>query len=145
MINQLVKGIFFLIFIPFYLLILLLLLFGPLMSFSEILAVIKYEVPKDNIYLTILFLISFTLYISVRIRLFRKIYEKIPVLWPLSQMLFIVTMGLSIGLFFMNLWAENEVISKSAAIALAIISFLVARVFMSYWYGKRPISVKMFK
>lgn len=145
MIIKLAKGLLFLAYIPLYLLVLIMLLFTPVMSFSDLLAVAKYEVPKDNPYFILLFIISFILYLSVRIQLFRKLYQKIPVLWPLTQMLFIVTIGLAVGLFFMNMWAENEVISRGMAIILSVISFLLARAFMAYWYWKYPISVKMFK
>ncbi|WP_368504367.1 hypothetical protein AB3N04_01380 [Alkalihalophilus sp. As8PL] len=141
---RLLKGLLFLGFIPLYLITLLILLFGPVMTFSDILSVNKYQVPKTDL-LPLLFFISFILYLSARIKTFKKIYHKIPVLWPLCQMLFIGTTGFALGLFFMNLWAENEVISRPIAIVLAIISVLLTRLFLSYWYKKYPISVKMFK
>lgn len=144
MLTRLVKGVMLLAFTPIYLLTMLILLLSPIMTFTDIVAVHQHGAPKTNM-LTFLFFISFILYLSMRIQSFRRIYQKIPVLWPLSQILFIGTTGLSFGLFFMNLWAENEVISKTVAIILTIISFLLARVFMSYWYRKYPISVKMFK
>ncbi|OLO37924.1 hypothetical protein BTR23_13395 [Alkalihalophilus pseudofirmus] len=145
MVKQIISAVLALFFLPIFFLIFLFLLFAPLMAFFDIKSVIEHGVPKYNIYFVALFLISFTLYLSVRVRSFRKIYEFIPVLWPLSTMLFITTMGLAFGLLFMNLWAENEVISKGIAIFLSIFSFILVRMFMSYWYKKYPISVKMFK
>ncbi|WLR43405.1 hypothetical protein LC087_04290 [Bacillus carboniphilus] len=136
------------LFVPFlllYILFFLVLLFSPFMSLADIIAVIEHEAPKENYYFALLFVISLILYLSMRVSLFRKIYLKMPVLWPLSQMVFIMLVGLSFGLFFMNLWAENAIISKTIAISLTVISILLVRVFMSYWYKKYPISVKMFK
>ncbi len=145
MVKKIIGLLFLIAFLPIFLIILLLLLLAPITAFFDIKGVIDHGVPASNVYFIMLFLISFTLYLSVRVRVFKKIYEKIPVLWPLSQMLFITIIGLAFGLMFMNLWAENEVFSKTVAVALTVLSFLVARVFLSYWYKKYPISVKMFK
>ncbi|MBM4764860.1 hypothetical protein [Bacillus sp. B15-48] len=145
MIRNMFQIILLIAFIPMFIFMYFMLVFSPFMAVSEIAAIINYEAPKDNVYFVLLFFISLIMYLSVRIQSFRKIYERYPVLWPLSQMIFISLVGLAFGMFFMNLWAENEVISKPVAIILTMISFVLARVFMSYWYEKYPISTKMFK
>lgn len=145
MIKRIIHFILFICFLPFFLMVFLILLFSPFMAVSEMRAVFEHGVPKSNMYFILLFMISFILYLSMRIKAFRKIYDKIPVLWPLSQMLFITLAGLAFGLLFMNLWAENALIPKVIAVILAIISFLLVRTFMSYWFSKYPVSVKMYK
>ncbi|MCM3584358.1 hypothetical protein M3182_01210 [Mesobacillus maritimus] len=145
MMKRLLSLIIIVFFLPWFLMMYLILIFSPLMAVSDIFAVINYEAPKDNLYFVMLFLISFTLWLSLRVPSFRKIYTRYPFLWPFSQMLFISLVGLAFGLFFMNLWAEDEILSKPFAILLAFISFFLVRAFMSYWFKKYPISIKMFK
>ncbi|RAP74366.1 hypothetical protein [Paenibacillus montanisoli] len=144
MIKKIIQFILLVAFTPIFCIALLFLLISPIMAVSEIIAIIQHEAPKENVYFIFLIMISLTLYLSMRVSAFRKIYGKFPVLWPLSQMLFISLTGLAFGVFFMNLWAENEIISKPIAIIFMIVSLIVARLFMSYWYRKNPISTKMF-
>jgi hypothetical protein len=64
---------------------------------------------------------------------------------PLLQMFFITLIGIELAIFFANLWADKLVYGKGMAISLSILSILIVRVYLSYWYSKYPISYKVHK
>jgi hypothetical protein len=85
------------------------------------------------------------LYLSMRVKRLRGIYNWCPVLLPAFQMAFIMLTATSVALVIMNLWADDLLFPKAVAIAGAAICLLAGRAFMSYWYYKYPISAEMRK
>lgn len=123
----------------------LILIFGPIMTISDIFDIFKYNAPQMPLTLTGVCILGFILYLSMRVNSLRWIYKRIPVLLPCLQMGFIALFSLQVGLELANLWADNEVYSKGVAAVLALIAFVAGRAFLSYWYYKYPISYKVHK
>lgn len=142
-INGAIGLIFRICFFLMFLIIILLLVFLPGFNLSDMLDVAKYGAPRQALPFIILFGISGMLYLSMRLQSLRSIYLRYPVLMPALQMGFIMTAVTNISLMIMNLWADNLVISKTVAITGAIFVILLGRVFISYWYYKYPVSLKM--
>jgi hypothetical protein len=64
---------------------------------------------------------------------------------PLLQMFFITLVGIEVAIFFANLWADKLLISEGFAILLTVLSIVIVRLYLSYWYWKYPISYKVHK
>ena len=123
----------------------LLLIFGPMMTFSDLSNVFKYDAPRLALGLPVLVILGFILFLSMKVPSIKWIYKKFPVLLPFLQMGYLALFALQVGLEFANLWADNNVYSKTVGLVLAILSFVVGRIFLSYWYYKYPISYKIHK
>jgi hypothetical protein len=135
--------------IPFYIFLFpitaLVIIIGPLVTISDLSDVFKYSVPKLPLTFPGLFLIGFILFLSMKVDTLKWIYKKFPVLLPTVQMGFLMLFALQVGLEFSNLWADNNVYPREIALVLALLSFVVGRIFLSYWYYKYPISYKIHK
>ncbi|MDQ6598113.1 hypothetical protein [Bacillus salipaludis] len=142
LISLLFAFLFYIILFPFTALILIL---GPIITVSDLSNVFKYEVPKLAFGLPALVLLGFILFLSMKVSSLKWIYKKFPVLLPFLQMGYLSFLALQIGLEFANLWADNNAYPKGVAIVLALLSFVVGRIFLSYWYYKYPISYKIHK
>lgn len=122
-----------------------LVIFGPLVTFSDLSDVFKYDAPRTAFGLLALVFIGGILFLSMKIPSIKWIYKKFPVLLPFLQMCYLTLFALQVGLEFANLWADNNVYPKMVALVLTILSFVVGRIFLSYWYYKYPISYKIHK
>ncbi|MCQ6281303.1 hypothetical protein [Bacillus sp. EB600] len=142
LIRLLFAGLFYIFLFP---VTVFLVIFGPIMSFSDLSDVFKYQAPRLALSLPVLVFLGFVLFLSMKVNSLKWIYKKFPVLLPFLQMCFLSLFALQVGLEFANLWADNNFYPKSAAIVLAILSFAIGRLFMSYWYYKYPISYKIHK
>lgn len=111
---------------------------SPFMAISDIRSMLTYETPQASIYLFMIGAGGFILYLSLRLEGGRWIYQKWPILWPVLQMAFFMLIGTGLAATFLNSWAENNFPSKGLAITLGIISFIGARVLMSYWFYRHP-------
>ncbi|RHW42690.1 hypothetical protein D1B31_03625 [Neobacillus notoginsengisoli] len=135
--------------ILFYVLIfpitVLIIVVGPLMSFTDLIDVFKYEAPRTVFPIPMIICFGFILFLSMQFEPLRWIYKKVPVLLPFLQMCFIMFLVLEIGVEFANLWADHGMIPRTAAIILSILTVVLGRAFLSYWYYKYPISFKVQK
>ncbi|WP_152656060.1 hypothetical protein [Oceanobacillus sp. CFH 90083] len=113
---------------------------GPLMALRDIRDILQYETPVGSLYPMMICLGGFVMYLSLRLEGFRWIYQKWPILWPVLQMGFFMLIGIGLAATFLNSWAENNFPSKGIAITLGVISFIAARVLMSYWFHRFPAS-----
>mgnify|MGYP003442520256 FL=1 len=125
--------------------ILIVVIFGPLMEFEVLMEIYKLNAPRTAFGIGVTCFIGFILFLSFNYSRLRWLYNKFPVLIPFFQMCFIMLVGIEIALFFANLWADSQLISKGLAITLSMISILLVRVYLSYWYYKYPISYKVHK
>lgn len=125
--------------------ILIVVIFGPLMEFEILMEIYKLNAPRTAFGIGVTSFIGFMLFLSFKYSRLRWLYNKFPVLIPFFQMCFIMLVGIEIALFFANLWADSQLINKGLAITLSMISILLVRVYLSYWYYKYPISYKVHK
>ncbi|MEI5905546.1 hypothetical protein WAK64_00515 [Bacillus spongiae] len=116
--------------------------FAPLMSLY-LLEVYKLEAPRLGIGFNVIALLGFILFLSMKYYSLNWIYRKFPVLLPFFQMCFVALIVIDLSLMFANLWADGMVIGKAVAIGLSVLTILLGRAFLSYWYFKYPISNKM--
>ncbi|MEI5905867.1 hypothetical protein WAK64_02145 [Bacillus spongiae] len=124
------------------------LVFGPLITFLDLLDVYKLEAPRLGMGMGLegIAFFGFILFISMKSRELKlEIYGKIPVLLPFFQMCFVSLIVMELSLTFANLWADRMVIGKAVAIGLSVLTILLGRAFLSYWYYKYPISYKMMR
>ena len=134
--------------ITYYLLypfILLIIIIGPLMDYDYLTEVYKLEAPRSALGIGMISFLGFFLFLSYKYQRLGWLYRKIPVFLPFLQMCFVMLVGLELALFFANLWADQQMFNKGVAITLSIISIVLARVYLSYWYAKYPISYKVHK
>ncbi|MCA1054204.1 hypothetical protein LCM10_04330 [Rossellomorea aquimaris] len=117
--------------------------FGPLMTFLDLLDVYKLEAPRLGLGLGMIAFMGFILFLSMKYHSLNWIYRKFPVLLPFFQMCFVSLIAMDLSLTFANLWADRMVIGKAVAIGLSLLTILLGRSFLSYWYYKYPISFKM--
>ena len=125
--------------------VLLFVLFGPIMEFPVLLEIFRLGSPREGLTLGLLSFIGVLLFLSYRYTRLGWLYRKFPVMIPLLQMFFITLIGIELAIFFANLWADKLVYGKQIAIALSILSLLIVRIYLSYWYSKYPISYKVHK
>jgi len=125
--------------------VLLFVLFGPIMEFPVLLEIFRLGSPREGLTLGLLSFIGVLLFLSYRYPRLGWLYRKFPVMIPLLQMFFITLIGIELAIFFANLWADKLVYGKQIAIALSILSLLIVRIYLSYWYSKYPISYKVHK
>jgi hypothetical protein len=123
----------------------LIIVIGPLMTYLDLLEVYKYEAPRISLGLPALCFLGIILFLSMKYSSLKWIYKKFPVLLPFLQMCFISLFAMEIGLQFANLWADKLVYGKGIAIGLSVLSIILGRMFLSYWYYKYPISHKVFR
>jgi hypothetical protein len=119
----------------------LVIVFGPLMTFFDLLDVYKLGAPRLGLGLGGIALLGFLLFLSMKYHSW--LYRKFPVLLPFFQMCFVSFIVMELSLTFANLWADKMMIGKTVAIVLSVLSILLGRAFLSYWYYKYPISYKM--
>ncbi|MGE7664599.1 hypothetical protein ACQKMN_02675 [Ureibacillus composti] len=129
----------------FYPLLLLVIVFGPIMEFSILLDIYQLGAPRAGMTLGVLAFLGFLLFLSYKIPRLGWLYRKLPVFMPFLQICFITLIGIELGIFFANMWADKQLFSKGVAILLTIISIVVLRLYLSYWYYKYPISYKVHK
>lgn len=125
--------------------ILIIVVFGPLMELDVLMEIYKYDAPRLALGIGVTWFVGLLLFLSFKYRRLEWLYRKFPVLIPFLQMCFIMLVGIEVALFFANLWADSQIISKGLSITLSIISIVLARVYLSYWYYKYPISYKVHK
>ncbi|WP_114571936.1 hypothetical protein [Exiguobacterium flavidum] len=123
----------------------LMIVIGPLMSFTDMLDVYKLGAPRLDLGLSIIAIVGFILFLSMKYSSLNWIYRKFPVLLPFFQMCFLSFIIMQISLMFANLWADDMLIGKTVAMGLTILTIVIGRVFLSYWYYKYPISYKMMR
>ena len=128
-----------------YPMVLIIIIMGPLMEFDVLRDVYTFNAPRLALGIGTTCFIGFLLLLSFKHSRLKWLYRKYPVLIPFLQMCMIMLVGIEFALFFANLWADNQTLSKSIAIILSIISIAGARVYLSYWYYKYPISYKVHK
>ncbi|WP_102261186.1 hypothetical protein [Mesobacillus jeotgali] len=121
----------------------LVIVFGPLMTFLDLLDVYKLEAPRLGMGLGVIAFLGFILFLSMKYHSLSWIYRKFPVLLPFFQMCFVSFIVMDLSLTFANLWADRMIIGKTVAIGLSVLTILIGRAFLSYWYYKYPISYKM--
>jgi len=115
------------------------------MEFDVLREIYKLESPRGGLTLWAMTFLGFLLFLSYRYPRLGWLYRRYPVLIPLLQMFFVTLVGIEAAIFFANLWADKQLIGKGTSIVLSIISILVVRVYLSYWYSKYPISYKVHK
>ncbi|MGM9926534.1 MAG: hypothetical protein ACI35P_01160 [Bacillus sp. (in: firmicutes)] len=128
-----------------YPMILLIIIMGPLMEFDVLMDVYKYNAPRTALGIGTTCFIGFLLFLSFKYSRLEWLYRKFPVLIPFLQMCLVMLVGIEMALLCANLWADNQTFNKGIAITLSIISIVVARAYLSYWYYKYPISYKVHK
>jgi hypothetical protein len=129
----------------FYPFVLIFILFGPLMEFPILLEIYRIEAPRAGITLGLLSFIGILLFLSYKYPRLGWFYRKFPVMMPLLQMFYITLVGIEVAIFFANLWADKLLLGKGVAIGLSVLSIIIVRFYLSYWYGKYPISSKVHK
>jgi hypothetical protein len=129
----------------FYPFLLIMILLGPIMEFPVLLEIYKLETPRAGLTLSVLCILGILLFLSYKYPRLGWLYRKFPVMIPLLQMFFITLTGIELGIFFANLWADKFLYSKGVAIFLSIVSLIIVRSYLSYWYSKYPISYKVHK
>jgi hypothetical protein len=115
------------------------------MEFPVLMEIYRLETPRAGLTLSVISLMGILLFLSYRYPRLGWLYRKFPVLIPLLQMFFITLAGIELAIFFANLWADNLLYSKGVAIFLSIVSVMIVRFYLSYWYSKYPISYKVHK
>jgi hypothetical protein len=125
--------------------LLIMILLGPIIEFPVLMEIYKLETPRAGMTLSVISLIGILLFLSYRYPRLGWLYRKFPVLIPLLQMFFITLTGIELAIFFANLWADKLLYSKGVAIFLSIVSVMIVRFYLSYWYSKYPISFKVHK
>ncbi|WP_079504955.1 hypothetical protein [Mesobacillus jeotgali] len=138
--NFLWALVFYVLLFPFTILVIV---FGPLMTFLDLIDVYKLEAPRLGFGLGAIAFLGFILFLSMRYPSLNWLYRKFPVLLPFFQMCFVSFIVMDLSLAFANLWADRMIIGKTVAIGLSVLSILIGRAFLSYWYYKYPISYKM--
>ncbi len=133
-------GIFYNIFM---ILIYFLIFMGPFLMLSEGMEVIKTGVPKEVLPLASIGILGLLVYTNMKVSFFRGPFNKFPVLTPLCHIMFLIFVITDIFLIVLNGWAEYDYYNRTVAIILAISVLIVGRLFMSYWYTKHPISLKL--
>ncbi|MCK0472825.1 hypothetical protein [Halalkalibacter sp. APA_J-10(15)] len=127
-------------FYPLFFFAVICLVLGPFMAIDDIRATLQYGTPHGAYYLFMIGFCSFFLYLSIRIETLQWIYYKLPILWPVLQMCLFMLMATGLGATFLHHWAEHNFPSKGVAITLAIVSFVVVRIVMSWWFARHPAS-----
>lgn len=127
---------------PFIILIIVL---GPLMEYDYLTDIYELEAPRNVLGIGGVCFFGFLLLLSYRVKRLGWLYRKVPVFLPFLQMCFIMLVGFEFALFFANLWADKGIFGKGCALTLSILSILLARAYLSYWYTKYPISYKVHK
>lgn len=127
---------------PFTLLVVII---GPLMEFEVLMEVYQLGAPRLAFGIGVTCFFGFLLFLSFRYSRLAWLYRRYPVLIPFLQMCFVMLFGIELALFFANLWADTQIISKGVAITLSVFSIVLVRVYLSYWYYKYPISYKVHK
>ena len=125
--------------------VLIIIVFGPLMEFDVLMEVYQLGAPRLDLGIGVTCFIGFLLFLSFRYSRLAWLYHKYPVLIPFFQMCFVMLVGIEIALFFANLWADTQIISRGVAVTLSVISIILVRAYLSYWYYKYPISYKVHK
>lgn len=114
--------------------------FMPFFIYSDISDALKYEIPSGAPSLMILCMISFYIYLAMRIEFLGKVYKKITILLPLAQLIVFISIGVSVAQIIIDSWAENGTPTKGMAIFFAILAFIGVRLLMSLFYWKFPIA-----
>lgn len=115
------------------------------MEISVLLEIYQLDAPRVGLDLALMAILGFLLFLSYRYPRLGWLYKKFPVMIPFLQMCFITLLGIEFAILFANLWADKEMYSEAVAIFLSVISILVVRAYLSYWYRKYPISNKLHK
>ena len=139
---SLLGSIFYYCFFPC---VLIIVIFGPLMEFDILMEIYQLGAPRLDFGIGVTCFIGFLLFLSFRYTRLAWLYQKFPVLIPFLQMCFVMLVGIEVALFFANLWADTQIISKGVAVTLSVISIILVRAYLSYWYYKYPISYKVHK
>lgn len=127
-------------FAPIFIFIAITTVVGPLMAFSDIRTMLQYGTPNGSVYLFIVSMCCFILYLSVRVPAFQVYYRIMPILWPILQFAMFMFVGVAVAATVLNYWAEYNIPSRGFAIFLGLLSILLTRVFMSWWFYKNPIA-----
>ncbi|MEK3916339.1 hypothetical protein [Paenibacillus sp. FSL H7-0331] len=114
--------------------------FGPLYIIYASIKVLVLEVPASNFPYGVLLFLGVILYGSMMIPKIRSLYDELPVLIPFLQMCFLMLIASIIGFYILNAWADNQTYAKAEAVLLTVTTFVLMRLFMSYWYYSFPIS-----
>ncbi|MCU6797576.1 hypothetical protein OB236_36170 [Paenibacillus sp. WQ 127069] len=102
--------------------------------------VVALEAPGIDFPFTIPFFIGLIVYASMITPIVRNMYDGSPALISLFQLCFLMLVTSVIGLHFLNAWADNQLLTKTNAVLITIITYVLLRLCISYWYYKYPIS-----
>ncbi|MFB3167432.1 hypothetical protein P5G62_009945 [Neobacillus sp. 179-C4.2 HS] len=125
--------------------LLIMIILGPIMEFPVLLEIYRLETPRAGMTISVMSFLGILLFLSYKYPRLGWLYRKFPVLVPLLQMFFLTLAGIEFAIFFANLWADKLLYSKEVAILLSVLSVLIVRIYLSYWYRKYPISYKVHK
>lgn len=115
------------------------------MEFDVLMDIYQLDSPRGGISLGLLAFLGILLVLSYRYQRLGWLYRKFPFMMPLLQMFFITLVGIEVAIFFANLWADKLLISEGFAMLLTVLSIVIVRLYLSYWYWKYPISYKVQK
>lgn len=123
--------------------VLLMLIAVPMIFFINIMGMINTGITTSTIGFAFVFLGGFILAITGWVPAFRKCYIKLPWLYPLSSMLIIHLIILSIA---------EEILAKgyavisaprhTVAIIIMIVQIIACRIAMCFYFHKKPLIVK---
>ncbi|TGK12372.1 hypothetical protein EHO60_08975 [Leptospira fletcheri] len=123
----------------FVIFILLVFLFMIPISLSNILDIIKNEIPIYGGSIGEILFFGMIIFVGMRTPHLRYPYEIIPVLSPLVCILFIMFASFQFSQTIINEWAHFNAIGKTTAIICAGSFLVVVRILLSIWYSKYPV------
>ncbi|GAA0737482.1 hypothetical protein [Clostridium oceanicum] len=139
--SNILERVVFSMFGAFFLVVIgLLLMFIPILSIVDGFKIIKTGYTVEIEYLSVVIAILFFVYVSLRFRIFRKLYKVFPFLFETVKFLVITNIFISLGVEFLN-WSYVTLNSSShkVGILVFIISLILWRVVISVYYSKKPI------
>lgn len=113
----------------------------PIMAFCDAFKVISSGYTVTGDYFATALMLAMFMYLSLRVRAFRRIYVIFPSLYEFVKYLVISYMFIGTGTEILN-WSYMELTSgrKLLGIGAFIISLILWRGFVSFYYSKKPIS-----
>ena len=140
-ISHLLTAAFGIIVMPLFI---LLVIVCPIMTICDAFKIISTGYTVTGAYIGLVMMMAMTMYFSLRIRAFRRIYVIFPSLYEFLKYLTMSYVFIGIGTEILN-WSYMELTSsrKLLGIAAFIISIILWRVFVSVYYAKKPISKVM--
>jgi hypothetical protein len=132
-------GFWFFWFVPVLFSIIVILPFGVLMDISVTMTS-GFASPTSDVYPIFVFMLGLVLYVSLRFRYFRRIYDFFPFLYPMVKMVFFMTIIATIAMLVLN-WGYSEIndVKHIVSVILMMVIFIIGRVLMSLYFYKKPV------